>query len=186
MEGFCALWVFVWNIRVQQLSGASKLKKITQTGAESFPKIKKRDKVLSDKKTLLSESLFEGLVHWGIGIQGRGTIVHELGGVVRGDRAEVAAVWRVGQAGHHCHHLCYLLLQLCDLLLPLVDLTWMRRRKQSLSFLTGKNFNTDVKCYHWIYSVAKSILSHMPPSFNITFTAAHYAAWETISEDMVK
>lgn len=41
---------------------------------------------------------------------------------MRGDWAQVAAVRRVGQAGHHCHDLCYLLLQLHDLLLPLVDL----------------------------------------------------------------
>ena len=52
---------------------------------------------------------------------------------MRGDRAEVAAVRGVGQAGHHRHHLCYLLLQLCDLLLPLVDLAWRRPRKQRCS-----------------------------------------------------
>lgn len=41
---------------------------------------------------------------------------------MRCDRAQVAAVRRVGQAGHHRHHLGDLLLQLGDLLLPLVDL----------------------------------------------------------------
>lgn len=41
---------------------------------------------------------------------------------MRRDGAQVAAVRRVGQAGHHRHHLGDLLLQLGDLLLPLVDL----------------------------------------------------------------
>lgn len=123
---FCVCMRF---IRVQKLSGAGKLK-ITQTGTESFDQ--NNEKKFSLTKVWMSESLFEGLVDWGVGVQGGGTIVHELGGVVRGDGAEVAAVWRVGQAGHHCHHLCYLLLQLCDLLLPLVDLAWRRRRNQTL------------------------------------------------------
>lgn len=46
---------------------------------------------------------------------------------MRGDGAQVAAVRRVGQAGHHRHHLGDLLLQLGDLLLPLVDLACIGR-----------------------------------------------------------
>lgn len=49
---------------------------------------------------------------------------------MRGDGAEVASVRRVGQAGHDRHHFGYLLLQLRDLLLPLVDLAWTRRRRK--------------------------------------------------------
>lgn len=79
----------------------------------------------------MSQSLLEGLVNRGVGVQGRGTIVHELGGVVRGDRAQVAAVRRVGQAGHHRHHLSDLLLELGDLLLPLVDLACKGREGSS-------------------------------------------------------
>lgn len=103
------------------------------------------------------ESLFEGLVDWGIGVQGGGTIVHELGGVVGGDGAEVAAVWGVGQAGHHSHHLCYLLLQLCDLLLPLVDLACMRHRKQR-GFQDGQNSphrNLQTKSVLFVYRGGK-------------------------------
>lgn len=124
--------VCMWYVKCRNCQGLVN-SKITQTGTESFTKIKKETKFCLTKVWEL-ESLFEGLVDWGVGVQGGGTIVHELGGVVWGDGAEVAAVWRVGQAGHHCHHLCYLLLQLCDLLLPLVDLAWMRPRKQRHSY----------------------------------------------------
>lgn len=77
-----------------------------------------------------SESLLEGLVDGGVGVQGGGAVVHELGRVVRYAGAEVAAVRGVGQAGHHRHHLGDLLLQLRDLLLPLVDLAWGSRERR--------------------------------------------------------
>lgn len=75
-------------------------------------------------------SLFEWLVDRCIGIKRGGTIVHELGGVVWGNRAEAAAVVAVGDTGHHRHHFSYLLLQLCYLLVSLVDLTWEGRGRR--------------------------------------------------------
>ena len=71
-------------------------------------------------------SLFEGLVDRGVGVQAGGAGVHELGGVVRGHRGH-ACVPTVGDAGHDCHHLGYLLLQILDLLVFLQDLTWSNK-----------------------------------------------------------
>lgn len=123
--GVCTVGVFVCECKNCQGLVNSKT---TPTTTESKIRKEKKSSVWQDG--WLSESLFEWLVDWGVGVQGGGTIVHELGGVVRSDGAEIAAVWRVGQTGHHCHHLGYLLLQLRNLLLPLVDLAWMRQGEE--------------------------------------------------------
>ena len=69
-------------------------------------------------------SLLERLVDGGVGVQGGGAAVHEFGGVVWRNGAVVPAVRRVGQAGHHRHHLCNPLLEVRYLLLSLVELAW--------------------------------------------------------------
>ena len=74
-------------------------------------------------------SLLEGLVDGGVGVQGGGAAVHELGGVVGRNGAVVPAVRRVGQAGHHRHHLRNPLLEVRYLLLPLMELAWVRERQ---------------------------------------------------------
>lgn len=76
----------MWDVTVQKTVGACKLK--TNPKTESFTEIEKETKSCLTK----SKSLLEGLVDRGVGVQGGGTIVHELGGVVRSDGAEVAAV----------------------------------------------------------------------------------------------
>ena len=134
MYGWCALCVYECHCMVglecKNCQGLFRLKKIykimTLTETQSFTKTNKETEFLLTNVRVL-QSLFEGLVDWGVGVQGGGTIVHELGGVVRSYGAEVASVRGVGQAGHHRHHFCYLLLQLHDLLLPLVDLAWIGR-----------------------------------------------------------
>ena len=81
-----------------------------------------------ERKEEEERSLFEGLVDRGVGVQAGGAGVHELGGVVRGHRGHAACVPGVGDAGHDCHHLGYLLLQIFDLLVFLQDLTWSNKR----------------------------------------------------------
>lgn len=65
---------------------------------------------------------------------------------MRGDGAQVAAVRRVGQAGHHRHHLGDLLLQLGDLLLPLVDLACIGRGEPVSDVEILEGFQVRVQC----------------------------------------
>lgn len=71
----------------------------------------------------MKRSLFKWLVNRSVGIQAGGIGVHELGGVVGGDRGHAAGVGCVGDAGHNSHHFGYFLLQVFDLLVLLQDLT---------------------------------------------------------------